>query len=83
KQHHLQLRIHAEPESAQLNMAGSFYRKEERWKGKLSNTRYQTPVGPRSQTREIPLDNRNQEQKNSIAPHTWLNPNAELSVPQT
>ncbi len=60
-----------------------FDRKEERWKGTLSNTRFQTPVGPWSLTRDIALDYRNKEQKIGIGPHCWLNPNAELCVPQT
>lgn len=62
KQHELQLRIQGEPVSGQLNLAGSFDRKEERWKGTLSNTRFQTPVGPWSLTRDIALDYRNKEQ---------------------
>ncbi len=34
-------------------------------------------------TRAIALDYRNAEQKISIGPHCWQNPNAELCVPQT
>ncbi|MGY5465165.1 autotransporter assembly complex protein TamB [Citrobacter koseri] len=83
KQHELQMRIQGEPVSGQLALAGSFDRKEARWKGTLSNTRFQTPVGPWSLTRAIALDYRNQEQKISIGPHCWTNPNAELCVPQT
>jgi translocation and assembly module TamB len=67
----------------QLSLAGSFDRKAERWKGTLSNTRFQTPVGPVALTRDIALDYRNLEQKISIGPHCWTNPNAELCVPQT
>lgn len=83
KQHELQLRVQGEPVSGQLDLAGSFDRKEERWKGSLSNTRFQTPVGPLTLTRAIALDYRNKEQKISIGPHCWANPNAELCVPQT
>lgn len=83
KQHDLQLRVQGDPVSGQLTLAGSFDRKEERWKGTLSNTRFQTPVGPVALTRNIALDYRNQEQKISIGPHCWSNPNAELCVPQT
>ena len=83
KQHELQLRIQGEPVSGQLDLAGSFDRKEQRWKGALSNTRFQTPVGPWSLNRAIALDYRNQEQKISIGPHCWNNPHAELCVPQT
>ncbi|WP_052282443.1 autotransporter assembly complex protein TamB [Kluyvera genomosp. 1] len=83
KQHSLQLQVQGEPVSGQLALAGSFDRKEERWKGALSNTRFQTPVGPWSINRDIALDYRNLEQKISIGPHCWVNPNAELCVPQT
>ena len=83
KQHDLQLKVQGDPVSGQLSLAGSFDRKEERWKGTLSNTRFQTPVGPVSLTRNIALDYRNREQKISIGPHCWANPNAELCVPQT
>ncbi len=83
KQHSLQLQVQGEPVSGQLALSGSFDRKEERWKGALSNTRFQTPVGPWSVNRDIALDYRNLEQKISIGPHCWVNPNAELCVPQT
>ncbi|VDZ85094.1 autotransporter assembly complex protein TamB [Kluyvera intermedia] len=83
KQHSLQLQVQGEPVSGQLALSGSFDRKEERWKGALSNTRFQTPVGPWSINRDIALDYRNLEQKISIGPHCWVNPNAELCVPQT
>ncbi|WHP30877.1 autotransporter assembly complex protein TamB [Trabulsiella odontotermitis] len=83
KQHDLQLRLQGEPVSGQLALKGSFDRKEERWKGELSNTRFQTPVGPWSLSRAIALDYRNQAQKISIGPHCWNNPDAELCVPQT
>ena len=83
KQHTLNLRINGEPVSGQLALAGSFDRKEERWKGALRDTRFQTPVGPWSLSRAIALDYRNKEQKISVGPHCWTNPNAELCVPQT
>ncbi|RAU49152.1 autotransporter assembly complex protein TamB [Pseudocitrobacter sp. RIT415] len=83
KQHTLNLRINGEPVSGQLALAGSFDRKEERWKGALSDTRFQTPVGLWSLSRAIALDYRNKEQKISVGPHCWTNPNAELCVPQT
>lgn len=83
KQHELELRVQGEPVAGQLKLAGSFDRKEERWKGTLSDTRFTTPVGPVALNRAIALDYRNQEQKISIGPHCWTNPNAELCVPQT
>ena len=83
KQHELELRVQGEPVAGQLKLAGSFDRNEQRWKGTLSDTRFTTPVGPVALNREIALDYRNQEQKVSIGPHCWTNPNAELCVPQT
>ena len=83
KQHALTLRVQGEPVSGQLKLAGSFDRAAQRWKGTLSDTRFATPVGPWSLNRAIALDYRNQEQKISIGPHCWSNPNAELCVPQT
>ncbi|MFP1461581.1 translocation/assembly module TamB domain-containing protein [Escherichia coli] len=41
------------------------------------------PVGPWSLTRDIALDYRNKDEKISIRPHCWLNPNAELCVHKT
>lgn len=49
----------------------------------LDNTRFSTPVGPLVLSRSVALDYRNAEQKISIGPHCWTNPNAELCVPQT
>lgn len=83
KQHELELRVQGEPVAGQLKLSGSFDRNEQRWKGTLSDTRFTTPVGPVALNRAIALDYRNQEQKISIGPHCWTNPNAELCVPQT
>ncbi|MFE4112800.1 autotransporter assembly complex protein TamB [Kosakonia sp. YIM B13611] len=83
QQHKLQLRVQGEPVSGQLNLAGSFDRQQQRWQGTLSDTRFATPVGPWSINRPVTLDYRNQEQKIAIGPHCWLNPNAELCIPQT
>ncbi|TCC13919.1 autotransporter assembly complex protein TamB [Kosakonia quasisacchari] len=82
QQHKLQLRVQGEPVSGQLNLAGSFDRQQQRWQGTLSDTRFATPVGPWSINRPVTLDYRNQEQKIAIGPHCWLNPNAELCIPQ-
>ncbi len=83
QQHQLQLNIQGEPVSGRLHLSGSFDRKAERWQGQLSDTRFDTPVGPWSLSRAIALDYHNQQQKINIGPHCWNNPNAELCVPQT
>ncbi|WP_369677709.1 hypothetical protein, partial [Klebsiella pneumoniae] len=53
KQHELRLRVQGDPVSGQLALAGSFDRQAERWRGALSDTRFQTPVGPVALTRSI------------------------------
>lgn len=83
QQHQLQLRIQGEPVSGGLKLSGAFDRQAQRWRGELSDTRFDTPVGPWSLSRAMALDFRAQEQKISIGPHCWNNPNAELCVPQT
>ncbi|CAI1007888.1 Family of uncharacterised function (DUF490) [Serratia quinivorans] len=83
KQHQLQLKIDGKPVSGQLALQGSFDREQQRWRGNLNNTRFDTPVGEWRLTRAIALDYLNTAQKISIGPHCWQNPNAELCVPKT
>ncbi len=81
-QHQMGLRIQGDPVSGQLDLSGSFDRKEQRWRGQLTNTRFATPVGPWSQSRAISMDYRNLQQMITVGPHCWTNPNAELCVPE-
>lgn len=83
KQHQLQLKIDGKPVSGQLALQGSFDRQQQRWRGNLNNTRFDTPVGEWRLTRAIALDYLNTAQKINIGPHCWQNPNAELCVPKT
>lgn len=83
KQHQLQLKINGDPISGQLALKGSFDRATERWQGTLNDTRFDTPVGEWRLTRPIALDYLNAQQKISVGPHCWLNPNAEVCVPKT
>jgi translocation and assembly module TamB len=83
KQHQLQLKIDGKPVSGQLALQGSFDRQQQRWRGNLNNTRFDTPVGEWRLSRAIALDYLNTAQKISIGPHCWQNPNAELCVPKT
>ena len=82
KNHQLQLRVQGEPFSGRLTLTGNFDREQERWAGKLTDTRFETPVGPWSLSRTMALDFSNQTQQVDIGPHCWVNPNAELCVPQ-
>ena len=65
KQHQLQLKIDGKPVSGQLALQGSFDR-QQRWRGNLNNTRFDTPVGEWRLTRAIALDYLNTEQKISV-----------------
>jgi translocation and assembly module TamB len=82
KQHQLRLNMQGEPVSGQLALEGSFDRKQERWRGTLNNTRFDTPVGEWRLNHGIALDYQNTLQRATIGPHCWLNPNAELCVPR-
>lgn len=83
KDHQLKLRIQGDKVSGRLALAGNFDRQQEAWKGRLSDTRFETPVGPWSLSRVMTLDFSNQKQQVAIGPHCWVNPNAELCVPKT
>lgn len=83
RQHRLQLNIDGKPVSGQLALEGSFDRQQQRWRGNLHNTRFDTPVGEWRLSRAIALDYLNTQQKISVGPHCWVNPNAELCVPRT
>lgn len=83
KQHTLQLKVDGKPVSGQLALAGSFDRQQQRWRGNLNNTRFDTPVGEWRLTRAIALDYLNSQQKISVGPHCWQNPDAEVCVPKT
>lgn len=81
-QHQLKLDVRGEPVSGHLGLEGHFDRKQARWQGTLSNTRFETPVGPWSINQAITLDYRHDAQRIAIGPHCWVNPNAQLCVPQ-
>ncbi|AWK44080.1 translocation and assembly module TamB [Photorhabdus laumondii subsp. laumondii] len=83
KQHDLQLKIDGKPIAGQLALHGSFDRKQQRWKGSINNTRFDTPVGEWRLTKAITLDYLNQQQKVTVGPHCWLNPHAQFCVPKS
>ncbi|MFJ5360910.1 translocation/assembly module TamB domain-containing protein [Pectobacterium sp. CHL-2024] len=82
KQHQLRLNMQGEPVAGQLALSGSFDRQEQRWRGTLNNTRFDTPVGEWRLTQDMALDYLNAQQKITIGTHCWRNPNAELCVPK-
>ncbi|KER05139.1 translocation/assembly module TamB [Photorhabdus temperata] len=82
KQHNLQLKVDGEPVAGQLALNGSFNRKQQRWKGSINDTRFDTPVGEWRLTKAITIDYLNQQQKVTVGTHCWLNPHAQLCVPK-
>ncbi|ACX89310.1 protein of unknown function DUF490 [Pectobacterium parmentieri WPP163] len=82
KQHQLRLAMLGEPVAGQLALSGSFDRQEQRWRGTLNNTRFDTPVGEWRLAQDMALDYQNTQQKITIGTHCWRNPNAELCVPK-
>ena len=83
KQHQLTLNITGKPVGGRLALNGSFDRKTQQWKGTLSNTLFDTPVGDWRLTQPIALSYFNTEQRVTIGPHCWQNLNANLCVPTT
>ncbi|MCW2257360.1 translocation and assembly module TamB [Providencia alcalifaciens] len=82
KQHTLKLNVKGEPVSGHLTLAGSFDRETETWKGNLSNTLFETPVGEWQLSKAMALDYINQTQEVTIGTHCWVNTNARLCVPK-
>jgi len=83
KQHQLKLNVEGKPVSGQLALTGSFDRATEQWKGNINNTLFDTPVGQWRLNRSIALEYFNKEQRVTVGPHCWQNPNADLCVPKT
>ncbi|GKX56649.1 translocation/assembly module TamB [Leminorella grimontii] len=81
--HQLRLDISGEPVSGGLALSGSFDRASESWKGTLSNTRFNTPVGEWRPSQDVALGYRNLQQTVSVGSHCWRNPNAEVCIPKT
>ena len=82
KQHQLKLDVQGKPVSGQLALSGSFDRQQQRWKGSLNNTHFDTPVGEWRLTRAMAIDYLNAKQTATIGAHCWQNPNAQLCVPE-
>lgn len=83
KQHQLTLNITGKPVGGRLVLNGSFDRSSQQWKGTVTNTLFDTPVGQWRLTRPIALAYFNHEQRVTIGPHCWQNPNADICVPTT
>ena len=82
KQHQLKLTVAGEPVSGQLSLTGSFDRQQQRWQGSLNNTRFNTPVGEWRLSKAVSLDYKNTLKTITIGSHCWLNPDAQICVPE-
>ncbi|EMF4672338.1 autotransporter assembly complex protein TamB [Providencia stuartii] len=82
KKHTVKLDVKGEPVSGRLTLAGGFDRQTETWKGNLSNTLFETPVGEWQLSKVMALDYANQTQEVTIGTHCWVNTNARLCVPK-
>lgn len=82
KQHQLKLTVAGEPVSGQLQLNGSFDRQTQRWQGALGNTRFDTPVGEWRLSKAVSLDYKNVQKTITVGTHCWLNPNAQICIPE-
>ncbi len=82
RQHQLRFSMQGEPVSAGLRLNGSFDRSSMNWKGTLSQTEAQTPVGPWTLQAPVALAYKNTQQQLTISPLCLTNPNAEVCLPQ-
>lgn len=82
QKHQLTLDIEGKPLAGQFALNGSFNRQTQRWQGSLSHTHFSTPVGEVRLGRSVSLDYQNLKQTITIGSHCWLNPNAEICIPE-
>ncbi|MBC8952204.1 translocation/assembly module TamB domain-containing protein [Xenorhabdus sp. PB62.4] len=78
KQHDLQVKVEGSPVSGELALNGSFDRQQERWKGNINNTHFDTVVGEWRLSKAITIDYFNLQQKAIVGAHCWFNPNAQV-----
>ena len=79
--HQLRLNLQGEPVSGGLALNGGYDRRQQRWRGTLSQTQFGSPVGEWRLSRPMTLDYQQQAQNVIIGPHCWQNANAQLCVP--
>ncbi|TCP91231.1 translocation and assembly module TamB [Cricetibacter osteomyelitidis] len=80
--HELHLRSQGKPVAAELNIAGSFDRTSQVWKGTLSNTNIQSLIGDLKNSQNVAVIYDNKAQQVTVGAHCWQNPNLELCLPQ-
>lgn len=82
KSHQLVLRADGKPVSGNLTLTGQFDRRSEYWKGTLSQTHFNTPLGDWNLAQTLALDYRNTNQKATVGVHCWVNQDAEICLPK-
>ncbi|WP_241571610.1 autotransporter assembly complex protein TamB [Rosenbergiella nectarea] len=80
--HQLTLKVTGKPVAGELALKGHFDRQQQRWQGSLTRSQFSTPVGNVTLSRAVSLDYQNLKQTITVGSHCWLNPNAELCVPE-
>lgn len=82
KNHQLILKADGKPVAGNLTLSGQFDRTKQYWKGHLSQTQFNTPLGGWNLSKDLPLDYNNASQKAIIGAHCWLNEDAEICLPK-
>ncbi|MBT0724158.1 translocation/assembly module TamB [Rosenbergiella sp. S61] len=80
--HQLTLKVTGKPVAGELALKGHFDRQQQRWQGSLTRSQFSTPVGNVTLSRAMSLDYQNTKQTITVGSHCWVNPNAELCVPE-
>ncbi|WP_241607303.1 autotransporter assembly complex protein TamB [Rosenbergiella australiborealis] len=80
--HQLTLKVTGKPVAGELALTGHFDRQQQRWQGNLLRSQFTTPVGNVTLSRAVSLDYQNSRRTITVGSHCWLNPNAEICVPE-
>ena len=80
--HLLTLKSQGEPVAANLQINGHFDRTLEQWKGTLSQTKFDTPIGDVKSNQAITVSYDHKQTQANIAAHCWQNTDVELCFPQ-
>ncbi|WP_373778875.1 translocation/assembly module TamB domain-containing protein [Glaesserella sp.] len=81
--HSLILASKGEPVAVNLQLAGSFDRAQEIWKGQLSNVDIQSPVGEWKNDKALQISYNNKQIEANISAHCWRNSKLNVCFPQT
>lgn len=80
--HQLRLQVKGKPVAGELALSGHFDRQQQHWQASLSKSQFTTPVGVVKLSRPISLDYQNSKRTLTVGRHCWLNPQAEICIPE-